>query len=312
MTRGWQIPELSRGIVLAAVIGAAAGVGAVVFKWMIAWVRRGSFDVGGAALGWMGEYQPILILGVGGLVVGLLVRFLAGRSKGYGVPEVMIAVNARGGRLSGLATAIHTLASAVCIGSGGSVGLHGPVVHLGSGIGSALGQWSKLREDWVKLFVACGAAGGISATFNAPIAGIFFAQELVLRRFSVRNFTLVGISSVSAGYVARYFFGDMPIFTHVPQYTWSSGWEILFYVLLGIVAAFVGLGFIELDYRCEGLFSRWRFPSYLKPAVGGLLVGLIGVFYPQIFGVGYEATESAILAAFGVGTLVVLCLLKVV
>jgi CIC family chloride channel protein len=279
---------------------------------MIAWCQRGFFEGGAAALGFMGRYSLVLIPAAGGLVVGLLIHFLTRQAKGYGVPEVIIAVNARGGRMRRWATVVHTVASAVCIGSGGSVGLHGPVVHIGSGIGSALGQWLRMREDWVKLLVACGAAGGISATFNAPIAGIFFAQELILRRFSVRNFVLVGISSVGASYVARYFFGDSPIFTHVPEYTWFSGWEILFYIILGILAAFVALSFVVLMFKCEDLFKKWRFPDYLKPAIGGLGVGVAGAFFPYVFGVGYDGAELAILGVFGPGMLVALCLLKIV
>jgi len=307
-----RIPDLARGILLAILIGLAAGMAAVLFKWMIAWLQRGFFDGGETALGFMDRYYVILIPAVGGLVVGLLVHFLARGAKGYGVAEVIIAVNARGGRMRRLASVVHTVASAVCIGSGGSAGLHGPVVHAGSSIGSAVGQWLKLPEDWVKLFVACGAAGGIAATFNAPIAGIFFAQELILRRFSARNFILVGLSSVAASFVARDFFGDTPIFSHVPRYTWFSGWEILFYAILGIVAAIVAVGFIRAEFMCEGLFNRWRFPVWLKPAVGGLAVGVTGLFFPSIFGVGYEAAELAIVGGLGAGTLVTLCLLKIV
>jgi len=307
-----QIPELARGIVLAVVVGLTAGMAAVLFKWMIAWLQRGFFDGGEVALGFMSRYYVVLIPAVGGLVVGLLVHFLARGAKGYGVAEVMIAVNARGGRMRRWASVVHTVASAVSIGSGGSVGLHGPVVHAGSAVGSAVGQWLKLSQEWVKLFVACGAAGGIAATFNAPIAGIFFAQELVLRRFSARNFILVGLSSVAASFVARNFFGDMPIFSHVPQHKWFSGWEILFYVILGIVAAFVAVGFIRASSTCESLFNRWQIPAWLKPAVGGLAVGVIGLFFPYVFGVGYEGAELAILGAFGAGTLVALCILKII
>ena len=306
-----RIPELARGIVLAIVVGLAAGMAAVLFKWMIAWLQRGFFDGGATALGFMDRYYVILLPAVGGLLVGLLVHYLTRGARGYGVAEVIIAVNARGGRMRRWASVVHTVASAVCIGSGGSAGLHGPVVHAGSSIGSAIGQWFKLPEDWVKLFVACGAAGGIAATFNAPIAGIFFAQELILRRFSARNFILVGLSSVAASFVARNFFGDTPIFSHVPRYTWFSGWEILFYVILGIVAAIVAVAFIRAELMCDGLFNRWRFPAWLKPAVGGLAVGVIGVFFPSIFGVGYEAAELAIVGGFGAGTLVALCLLKI-
>ncbi|MDY6917019.1 MAG: chloride channel protein [Chloroflexota bacterium] len=309
--REWRVSEVAWGLLLAVVVGLASGIGAVIFKWMIAWIHRGFFDGGGATLGFLGRYYVILLPALGGLLVGLLIHYLSREAKAYGVPLVMIAVNARSGRMNPLWAAVQTLASAICIGSGGSVGLHGPVVHIGAGIGSSLGQLFRLPGDWTKLLVACGAAGGIAATFNAPIAGMFFALELVLRRFSARNLILVGVSSVGASFVAREFFGDSPIFSHIPEYTWASGWEILFYIVLGIVAALVAVGFVRLLYKCESIFSNWRFPGYLKPAIGGLAVGVIGLFFPYVFGVGYEGTEFAILGGFSAATLLAMCLLKV-
>ena len=309
--RSLRIPELTPGIILVILVGLASGMGAVIFKWMITWFQRGFFEGGEVALSFLGRYYVVLIPAVGGLLVGLLVYFLAREAKGHGVPEVMIAVNARGGRMKRWGSVVQTLASSICIGSGGSVGLHGPVVHIGSAIGSALGQWLRLPEDWRKLLVACGAAGGIAATFNAPIAGIFFALELILRRFSARNFILVGLSSIGASYIARVFFGSTPTFSHVPEYTWFSGWEILFYIVLGVIAAFVASGFVKVLYKCEDLFNSWRFPNYLKPAVGGIAIGAIGLFYPYLFGVGYEGAELAILGVFGAGMLITMCLLKI-
>ncbi len=169
-----------------------------------------------------------------------------------------------------------------------------------------------MPEDWVRLLVACGAAGGISATFNAPIAGVFFGLELILRRFTPRNFIFVGLSSIIAAAISYAFWGNSPTFTHIPEYAWSSGWELPLYVLLGVAAAFIARGFIIALYRSEDLFNTLRFPEYLKPALGGLAVGLIGLFYPHLFGVGYEGVESAILGDFAVGLLIVLCLLKIV
>jgi CIC family chloride channel protein len=207
---------------------------------------------------------------------------------------------------------VKALASAICIGSGGSSGREGPIVQIGASIGSTIGQWFRLPEDWVKLFVACGAAGGISATFNAPIAGIFFAMELILRRFTPRNFILVGLSSITAAAISYAFWGNSPTFTTIPEYTWSSGWELPFYILLGIAAALIAKAFITVLYRSEDLFDAWHFPNYLKPIFGGLAVGLIGFFYPQIFGVGYEAMETALLGGFTAGLLIGLCFLKLV
>lgn len=307
----WSASELLRGIVLVVLVGLASGMGAVIFRWMISGFQALFFDGGGSLLGFMGRYYVIIIPVLGGLLVGSLIYFFAREAKGHGVPEVMLAVAATGGRIRSRVAVIKTLASSICIGSGGSVGREGPIVQIGSSVGSTLGQWFKLSEEWIKLLVACGAAGGIAATFNAPIAGIFFALELILRRLSLRDFIFVGLSSVVATTLARAFLGDSPSFTHIPQYAWAGPWEIPFYIALGVIAAFVALAFVRVLYKCEDLFNSWRFREYLKPAFGGLAIGLMGLFYPYLFGVGYEGMELAILGGLGLGALIAMGLLKI-
>lgn len=308
----WRTSELTRGIILIILVGLASGLGAVLFRWMISGFTTVFFDGGETAFSFLGKYYVIILPALGGLLVGLIIHFLAREAKGHGVPEVMLAVATQKGRIRSRVAAIKALASSICIGSGGSAGREGPIVQIGSSVGSAIGQWFRLPEDWVRLLVACGAAGGISATFNAPIAGVFFGLELILRRFTPRNFIFVGLSSIIAAAISYAFWGNSPTFTHIPEYVWSSGWELPLYILLGVAAAFVARGFIIALYRSEDLFNTLRFPEYLKPALGGLAVGLIGLFYPHLFGVGYEGVESAILGDFAVGLLVVLCVLKIV
>jgi len=307
----WRASELVRGIVLVILVGLASGMGAVIFRWMIWGFQTLFFDGGGTLLGFMGRYYVIIIPVVGGLLIGPLIYYFAREAKGHGVPEVMLAVAATRGRIRSRVAVVKTLASSICIGSGGSVGREGPIVQIGSAVGSTLGQWFRLSEDWIKLLVACGAAGGIAATFNAPIAGIFFALELILRQLSLRNFIFVGLSSVAATTLAQAFLGDSPTFTHIPQYVWADPWELPFYVALGIIAAFVALAFMRVLYKFEDLFNSWRFPEYLKPAFGGLAIGLIGLFYPHLFGVGYEGVELAILGGLGLGALIAMGLLKI-
>jgi CIC family chloride channel protein len=220
--------------------------------------------------------------------------------------------------------AIKALASSICIGSGGSVGREGPIVQIGSSFGSTIGQWLRLPGDWVKTLVACGAAGGISATFNAPIGGIFFALEVILGRVMIRGLGFVVISSVIADFVAHIFLGGQPSFS-VPEYAMVSYWEILPYVLLGIICALAAVGFIRLFYRCEDMFSAWKIPEYLKPVCGGLLVGLIGVYFFDIFGVGYGGSygvggvfidrggvDMALAGEIGLATLLALIPLKMI
>ena len=154
------------------------------------------------------------------------------------------------------------------------------------------------------------AAAGIAATFNAPIAGVIFALEVILGEFSVRYFSTVVISSVTASVVGRIAFGNAPAFV-IPQYSLVSPWELFLYVLLGILAGLVALLFVRTLYWTEDLFDAWHFPEYFKPVVGGLLIGVVGFYFPQVFGVGYEAMEDALLDKMLLGTMGLLILVKV-
>jgi CIC family chloride channel protein len=301
-------------------------LGAVAFRKMIWGLQWLFFDGGATVFGFMGRYYVIILPAIGGIFVGLLIYFVAREVKGHGVPEAMAAVAASGGRIRYRVSAVGALASSICIGSGGSTGREGPIVLIGSSLGSTVGQWFKLHEDWIKTLVACGAAGGISATFNAPIAGVFFAHEIILNRFITISFVPVVISSVAATMMAHVFLGDQRMF-FIPEYTMVSSWEFLLYALLGIAAAFIAVAFIRVLYKTEDLFDAWRFPGYLKPVLGGLLVGLIGLcsyFYASdplsagIFGVGYGTDHGAMGAALssdltlGLGLLAGLMFLKMI
>lgn len=156
----WRTSEMTRGIILIILIGLASGLGAVLFRWMVSGFTRLFFEGGETAFGFLGKYYVIILPALGGLIVGLLIYFLAREAKGHGVPEVMLAVNSHGGRIRSRVAVVKALASAICIGSGGSAGREGPIIQIGATIGSTVGQWFRLPEDWVKLLVACGAAGG--------------------------------------------------------------------------------------------------------------------------------------------------------
>ncbi|UCH36486.1 MAG: chloride channel protein [Armatimonadota bacterium] len=297
-------------ILLALVVGLGAGLGAVAFRWLITSINRLFFSgLGGTLFPVLGRFNVVVIPAAGGVIVGLLTYYLAREAKGHGVPEVMAAVSLRGGRIRPRVSVIKALASSVCIGSGGSAGREGPIVQIGSALGSTLAQVLSLAASRTRLLVACGAAGGISATFNAPIAGVIFALEVILREFTARYFGLVVLSSVAAAAVSQSILGDYPAFRS-PQYSLVSVWELPLYFALGMVAAAVALLFVRGLYGIEDIADRWKFPEYLKPAVGGLLVGLIGVWYPQVFGVGYETIDAALIHKLTLGTALALVALK--
>ncbi|KPJ64117.1 MAG: hypothetical protein AMJ45_06475 [Syntrophobacter sp. DG_60] len=279
--------EFTLGMTTSIIVGAIAGLGAVIFRWMIRGFQWLFFKQGGEILmPALSDYYVILLPAIGGLIVGLLIYLFAKEAKGHGVPEVMEAVVLRGGKIRPRVSIIKSLASSICIGSGGSVGREGPIVQIGSSMASAVAQWFKLPGEWTKNLVLCGTAGAISATFNAPVGGVFFALEVMARRAFTRGFIFVLIASLTANLVASPFLGTKPSFT-VPLYEMKSYWEVIFYIGLGIASGLTAVAFIKLLYSCEDLFSLFRFPEYLKPVTGGLLLGTLGYFFNDIFGIGY-------------------------
>jgi len=302
--------ETSFLLIFSIAVGVCSGFGAIFFRWLINSFRVLFFEKSSAILYFMGPYYVILVPAIGGLIVGPLVYFMAREAKGHGVPEVMLAVASAGGRIRPRVALIKTLASSICIGSGGSVGREGPIVQIGSTLGSTLGQIFRLSEEKIKILVACGAAGGIAATFNAPLAGIFFALEVILGEYGLKFFSSVVLSSVTATVISRTFLGDYPAFK-VPQYTLASVWEIPLYFIFGFIAAFVALIYIKSVYKSEDIFNAWGIPEYIKPAIGGVGVGLIGLYFPQIFGVGYESIELALYGKIGLVLVSTLVFMKI-
>jgi len=305
-----QTSEAAFLLLFSVVVGLGAGFGAIIFRWLINNFKMLFFEQGHNIFQFLGPYYVILIPAIGGLIIGPLIYFFAREAKGHGVPEVMLAVATMGGRIRPRVAVIKSLASSICIGSGGSVGREGPIVQIGSALGSSLGQLFKLSEEKVKILVACGAAGGIAATFNAPLAGIFFALEVILGEYGFKFFSSVVLSSVTATVISRSFLGDHPAFM-VPPYKLLSVWEIPLYFIFGFLSAFTALLFIKSIYKCEDIFDSWKITEYMKPAFGGLIIGSIGLFFPQIFGVGYESIELALYGKIAIGLVSILVLVKI-
>ncbi|MFE2283512.1 chloride channel protein [Streptomyces sp. NPDC059443] len=310
------------GLLLAAVlVGAGAGLGAVGFRWLIEGVTKvlsGHDDYSSAGhaanpyVPWLGPYFVLLAPVVAGAVYGPLVYRYAKEARGHGVPEVMYAVARQGGRIPPRVAVVKSIASALCIGGGGSVGREGPIVQIGSALGSTAGAVLRMDEERMRLLVACGAAGGIAATFNAPLAGVFFAMELILRDFTARGFGMVAVSAVTASVIGRAALGDerfldlAPVgVDHVTAYA--------LYVLLGAVAGAVGVLFTKVLYWVEDVCDAvWRGPEWLRPAAGGLLLGAILLALPEMYGVGYPVLGKAAVGGYAVGFLLVLLVGKII
>ena len=304
-------------IIISCIVGVSTGLGAVLFRWLILTFRDFFF---GHGINWLIPLVPM----AGGLFVGPIVYFYASEAKGHGVPEVMSAVALKSGVIRARVAVAKAVASAICIGSGGSAGREGPIVQIGAAVGSTVGQLFKLSGDRVKILVGCGAAAGISAIFNAPIAGVIFALEVILGDFTIRTFSPVILSSVLSSVVSRAILRDQPAFI-VPPYQLVSAWEIPLYILLGGFAGIVAVIFTKTLYMSEDFFDhKVKIPGYLKPALGGLLLGFTGLVAvklnyagfallsaPAIFADGYEAVSS-VLGGGGIWfTLLALVVLKI-
>jgi CIC family chloride channel protein len=282
-------------LILATIIGVVGGLGAVLFRWMIRSVNYLAFPLGTSidALGALPWYAIVGVPILGGVIVGPVIYFLAREAKGHGVPEVMDAVMNRGGRIRPRVAFVKILASAVSIGVGGSVGREGPIVQIGSGIGSTLGQALHLDTRSVRLLVGCGAAAGIAATFNAPIAGALFALEIIIGTGTVRQFAPLVVATVAGTVVSRGFLGNVPAF-QVRSYALGSPWELITYVVLGLLAAVVAVGFSRGLYWMEDLWERLPIHDAARPAIGGAIVGGLALALPEVMGSGYEAIEHVL------------------
>ncbi len=278
------LPGGTLTILLAGIVGLLAGFGAVLFSFIIDTVREFTF---GAATQWRGDSGwwnvGLLLSPVAGLLlVSWFTRKFAPEAQGAGVPEVITAVARHDGVIRPRVALVKILASGVTIGTGGSVGREGPIVQIGSALGSGAGQWLQLSAKNIKVLVAAGAAAGISATFNAPLAGVIFASEIILGSFAVESLTPIVLASVIADVVQQHV-GEHrfePAFQQL-EFDFGGAWNQLpSYLLLGLVAGLVAAGFVKLLYGVEDLVAHYL-PNWWKRAIlVGLLVGGAGVLYP--------------------------------
>jgi len=296
----FRLSENTFLIILAVVIGLLGGLGNYAFRKTIEFVHWAVFEQSEQLFGYSLEEWSLARLAVvfcpvvGGLLVIPLWYWFGKDLKG-GFSAFLERVNLRGAKLQLRPIFTRGFGSAITIGAGGSAGQEGPIAMIGGAIGSQFGQLFKMSGDRLKVLVACGAAAGVAATFNAPIAGVFFAQEIVLlSSFELSSFTSIVIASGMATVVSRALLGNTPEL-YAPVYMVNSYWELLLYVLLGVLIGILATLFIDTHFRIKDRFTALKIPKLAKPALGGLLVGIIGFGFPQVFGNGYEFMESVLL-----------------
>ena len=293
-------------LALTLVIGVLAGLSAVLFTLAINATSRGLFGFAPSVT------RLLLVPPLVGLLTGvLLARYFPG-VRGSGVPQTKAAYHLGGGVIPASVPLGKFLTGVLCIGSGHSIGREGPSVQIGAGLASAVGQRLGLSPARVKELVPVGAAGALSAAFNTPVAAVIFSLEEIIGDM---NATLLGstvLASVASVIVARAILGNHPLF-HVPPYELVSPAELLAYAALGLVGGLVSVAFCRallwLRGRFRGLPAR---TVVLQPAMGGVAIGLVLVFVPEVMGVGYEYVDQALNGGLLWKTMALLLVVKVV
>jgi CIC family chloride channel protein len=283
-------------LILAGVIGVFAGAASTAFRWMIDFFTRvfsGDGLLLGLSAGMILALMPFMPM-LGGLIIGFARRYFPEAVEENGIDRVMEAVVLKNGKIRKRALSACALTSSITIGSGGSAGRVGPTVQICSVIGSMFGQMLKLSSERIRIMVGCGAAAGIAATFNAPLAGMIFVMEIILGEFTIHSLSPIIIASVMGTVTGRALEGDEMTF-QIPVHEVVNPSEIIFYVLLGILCGITAHLFTQCFYRTQKFFDEQdNIPVVLKPAIGGLVVGLLALLTPQIRGNGFLEMEQVL------------------
>lgn len=300
-------------LLLAVVTGSASALGAIVFREAVVQLQSLTF---GAPLyqmshiiGGLPRWQIVLVPAAGGLLIGLFVHYFLPGRRPRGVADVMEAAALRSGAISvreGLGAAAVSIAS---IGVGASVGREGPVVHLGAMLASFVATRLRLTRAQAVTLLGCGVASAVASSFNAPIAGVFFALEVVIGHYALSAFAPIVIAGVVGTIISRLHFGNFPAFS-IPGHTIVSFWEFPAFALLGVVCALAAIIFLRSIEFTADVVDKIPVPAWVRPAAGGLLVGIIALAFPQVLGVGYEATDIALKGQYELAILIALIAAK--
>ncbi len=310
-----HIKEYGPLVLLSILIGIIGGLGAILFRIMIKFNKNFFFNIILPRISfYVGDYNlgVILLPALGGLIVGPLIYKFAREAKGHGVPEVIEAVHMKGGVIRPVVAFIKIIVSSITIGSGGSAGREGPIAQIGAVFGSIFGQLLFKTKKYVRLMVSCGVAAGISATFNAPLGGALFAMEIIATDVGLTSAIPILLSAVIGDVVTGGLMGFDTLFLS-PNYIFSNVAEVPIFFIVGIIFGILSHVWSKIFYKIEYFFDSLKFPEQYKPVLGGLIVGIMGMFFLNygIMGVGYEDIVSTITGKFGLQLLLVLGVLKI-
>ena len=303
---------------LAILIGVLAGLASVAFRAGIDFVQTMAYGVDDSTVSLLAVAPWWLFFTVpacAGLAVGLLIQFGIADGRAHGIADVIRARDLDRGRVHVREGLVAALVSVISLGGGASTGREGPVVHLSATLSSAVSGLLRLEAGHARTLLGCAAAAGVSALFNAPIAGTLFALEVVLGAYSIRVFAPIVVASVFGTLVNRAMVGDFPAFA-VPAQEMATLWQLPQFVVLGALAAAVAVALTRMIFAAEAagdwVQSRLALPLFLRPAIAGLLLGGLGYWVPEVIGVGYAATTSALYGSFAVGAALLIIAVKMV
>ncbi|HRR28644.1 MAG TPA: chloride channel protein, partial [Victivallales bacterium] len=239
------------------------------------------------------SYLYLILPALGGLLVGPIIKYVAMEAKGHGVPNVINAVLLERGKIRPIVAIAKIISSILTIGTGGSCGREGPIVQIGATVGSCFSQVLGLTERRTITLLASGAAAGISATFNAPISGVLFATEIIMKKAGIKEYASIVVASVISSVISRSILGDHPAFFLGSSYSFDYV-ELPLYVLLGCFSALIAIIFNNIFHKTENLFENLPLNTLFKPALGGLICGIFLFFAPGIYGSGFPAIQKAL------------------
>lgn len=309
-----NLPEEFYMLFLAGIIGVFAGIGAYLLNSLINIIHLLFYQKLYTSLNPNGYWFLVKALfpALGGLVVGVLVYKFAREVKGHGVPSVIEAVANNGGYIRPRVSLLTSITASTTIGSGGSAGKEGPIVQIGAAIGSTVGQVFGVSSDRLKVLVGTGAAAGLAAVFNAPVTGVLFALEVILADFSISTFSPIIFATVISTTLSHYMIGSTPVLK-IPVYYLESAYEYPMYIVMGIAGGMVAVFFTQFLYATENFFNRLKnTPEYLKPAIGGLLMGALALGFPELYGFDDTAIHSALFSGYSLWILLFLMFFKII
>ena len=301
-----RLGETNIELLLAVVVGIAAGFASVFFRLMLHYMHQFFF---GMVYPWLSELSPYLLPLIpvtGSILLIPFIRGTSGRISGYGMPAFLIAVHLRGGLIRTRDTFIKMITAAITISTGGAAGVEGPIAMIGGAVGSAVGRFFSMGSHRLKVLIACGSAAGIAAQFNAPLAGVLFAQEVIMiGQFQLQTFGVIVISSGLATAISRAYYTDQPLFGKL-TYDLHGFYEFPLYIVLGLLIGVLGYLFLKMFEQVSERFEDLKLNRYAKPVLGSFMVGCLGLINFNVLGDGYETIidvlqdkpELSILAIF--------------